>query len=301
MKKNILLIAALLGAMGCAKENQVQDPVQTWTVTIQAVKEIPGQDDTKALEIEGDEATTTALKSIWEDNEPVKVYLGTECIGTLTATPDGEDSHKATLSGEVVTSGLETGVSTLRLLTPRSDWDYTGQAGILLDADNSIEKKYHYTMADVLVTDVDNEHGTITTAGANFTSQQSIYRMNFRYQTPSSTKTPITAKSVTITSAAGHLVQRQAVDGTSLEEGAIEVTLGTASADPFFVALRNGDETNEEVFSFTVVDSEGVTYKGSKTIPAAFKPNGTFVSMKSATLDQRLGVALSTAEVATVW
>ena len=313
MKKYIFLIAALLGAMtltGCVKEQitpgKQAEESSVWTVRIQATKEIPGQAgndvQTKGLEIEGDEATTTVLKSIWKDNEPVKVYLGTECIGTLTATPDGEGSHKATLSGEVVTSGLEAGVSTLTLITPRAEWDYTGQTGILLEAANSIEKMYHYAAAvNVLVTEVDGEHGTIATESARFTNQQSIYRMSFRYKVDESTKTPITAKSVTITSAGGHLVQSQAVDGTSLVEGAISVTLGTASADPFFVALRNGDETDAEELRFTVVDTDGVTYKGAKTILAAYKPNGTFVSMKNATLDERLGVSLSATEVTTAW
>ncbi len=312
MKKNILLIAALLGAMtwtGCVKEELVPEEPQeqqkvaadsVWTVTIHAVKIDAPQ--TKGLDIEGDVANTTVLKSIWKDNEPVKVYLGTECIGTLTATPDGDDFHKATLSGEVVTSGLEAGVSTLTLLTPRMEWDYTGQTGILLEADNSIEKMYHYTAATgILVTEVDDEHGTFTTDGATFTNQQSIYRMSFRYLNPGSTKLPITTKSVTITGTGGHLVQSQAVDGTSLLEGAISVTLGTASADPFFVALRNGNETDPEALTFTVIDAEGATYKGAKTIPAEYKPNGTFVSMKNATLDQRLGVSLSATEVSTVW
>ena len=96
-------------------------------------------------------------------------------------------------------------------------------------------------------------------------------------------------------------MQSQAVDGTSLVEGAVDVTLGTASADPFFVALRNGDETNEEALTFTVIDADGVTYRGSKTVPAAYKPNGSFVSMKNATLNDRLGVSLSATEVSTVW
>ena len=311
MKKNILLIAALLGAMtwtGCMKEvNTPKTPEEqptvaadsVWTVTIQAVKTDTPQ--TKGLGIEGNEANTTVLKSIWKDNEPVKVYLGTECIGTLTATPDGEDAHKATLSGNVVTSGLEANVSTLMLLTPRAEWNYTGQAGILMEEGNSIEKMYHYTAAvNVLVTSVDDVQGTFTTENACFSNQQSIYRMSFRYKVDESTKNPITTKTVTITSAGGHLVQSQAIDGTSLVEGAISVTLGTASADPFFVALRNGDETNAENLSFTVIDADGATYKGAKTIPAAYKPNGTFLSMKNATLD-RLGVSLSATEVATVW
>ena len=77
-------------------------------------------------------------------------------------------------------------------------------------------------------------------------------------------------------------------------------TLATASADPFFVALRNGDETNAEALTFTVVDNTGVTYRGNKTIPAQYKPNGTFVSVKNCSLDQRMDLALSATEVNTV-
>lgn len=309
MKKNILLIAALLGAMtwtGCVKEEPLPEEPEVlrasadsvWTLTLQAVKQ--DAPETKGLTIEGEEATTIALKSIWKADEPVKVFLETDCIGILTAAPDNEDAHKATLSGTVITTNLEANVSTITLLTPRESWDYTGQEGMLLETAGSIEMMYHYTAATgILVTAVDTEHGTITTENATFTSQQSIYRMNFRYLNPGSTKLPITAKSVTITSAGGQLVQSRTMAGVETN-GPITVTLGTASANPFFVALRNGDETNEAL-SFTVIDADGITYKGTKTIPAAYKPNGTFVSMKNATLNERLGVTLSATEVSTVW
>ena len=319
MKKNSLLIAALAGVMcwaGCMKvEEELVDTIpeepiaaavdSVWTVTLQAVKEIPGgagnDAATKGLDIDGDESTTTMLKSIWKADEPVKVFLGTTCIGTLTATPDAEDAHKATLSGTVTTTALVAGMSTITLLTPRESWDYTGQVGTLLEAANSIEKMYHYTAATgVLVKTVDVENGTITTDNATFVNQQSIYRFSFRYKKSDESKTPITTKSLTITSAGGQLVQSQAVDGSSLVEGPISVTLGTASASPFFVALRNGDETNAEALTFTVIDADGVTYRGSKTIPAGLKPNGTFVSAKNASLDQRLQLAQSTTGVDTV-
>ena len=327
MKKSILLIAALLGAMawtGCQKieEELIEEkpeevtpedkPTQetiTYTLTIRAEK-IPGQagndgTSTKGLAIgDGTEATTTELKSIWTANEPVKVYLEGNCIGTLTATPNNENAHLATLSGTVETTSIITpNTTTLSLLTPRESWDYTGQIGKLLlsdDATDSIEKKFHYTMASpVLVTAATDEgenHWTITTANATFTNQQSIYRLSFRYSVG---PTAITAKSVTISGASGELVQSQVLGGATTK-GPISVTLGTASADPFFVALRNGDETNEEVFTFTVVDENGVTYRGSKTIPAQYKPNGTFVSAKNASLDQRLDLPLSATTVDTV-
>ena len=266
-------------------------------LTVQAVKgEAPG---TKGLAIEGDESTTTVLQSIWKADEPVKVFLGTSCIGTLTAVPDPEDAHKATLSGTVTTSGLVAGTTTLTLLTPRESWDYIGQVGKLLlkdDAENSIEKKYHYTRATVLVTEVSG--GPVRTKSAFFANEQSIYRLNFLFQAGGAgDKTPVLAKSVIISSENGHLVQSQSADGSSLEEGPVTVTLGTASSEPFFVALRNGDETNEEALGFTVIDDDGVTYKGSKTIPAQYKPNGTFLNVKNATLTGRLGLGRSAAEV----
>lgn len=312
MRKSIITIAALACAVvwsGCQRieeeliQEKPEEPVEVvekadsvWTVTLQAVKTDTPQ--TKGLAIgEGDEATTTQLQSIWKTGEEVKVYLGSTCIGTLTATADGEDAHKATLSGTVTTTNIVARTTTLDLLTPRESWDYTGQTGVLLETAESIEKKYHYTLASsVLVTGV--EGSTITTENATFANQQSIYRLSFRYN-DGVTKTPLTTKSVTISSANGQLVQSQ-VPGGAITMGDISVTLGTASADPFFVALRNGDKTNEEALTFTVVDNTGVTYRGSKTIPAEYKPNGTFVSAKNASLDQRLDLALSATEVDSV-
>ena len=281
MKKNILLIAALAGAMawtGCQRmeEDFVEEKpeaveqkeanAKTYAITI--VAERNDGPETKGLGIEGAEASTTVLKSIWKDDEPVKVYLGTSCIGTLTATPDGADAHKATLSGTVTTTGITPGTTTLTLLTPREAWDYTGQVGKLLlsdDAVNSIEKKFHYTAAtDVLVTAVDGS--SITTEEARFANQQSIYRLSFRYN-DGNAKTAITTKSVTISAANGHLVQSQAVDGSSLVKGPISVSLSAATADPFFVALRNGDETNAEALTFTVVDNTGDRVCGGGLLP----------------------------------
>ena len=312
MKKNILLIAALLGAIAwtsCQKMeddfiNGVPDGADerekvTYNVTIIAQRNDGPK--TKGLAVEGEEASTTVLQSIWKSGEEVKVYLGTDCIGTLTATPDGTDAHRATLSGTVTTSGINPNTTTLTLLTPREVWDYTGQVGKLLlsdDAVNSIEKKYHYTAAtNVLVTAVNGS--SITTQEAHFANKQSIYRLNFRYD-DGVTKTAIATKSVTISAANGHLVQSQNVDGSTVVEGPISVTLATASLDPFFAALRNTDETNAEALTFTVIDADGVTYRGSKTINAENKANGTFVSVKNCSLNQRLELALSSTTVDTV-
>ena len=314
MKRCLLIgIALVFVWTGCIKDEtelipdqqeaqrpQLKDSV--WAVSIRAEKETENGGMTKGLAIgTGDsEANTTVLQSIWKANEPVEVYLDGTHIGTLTATPDATDAHQATLSGTVTTTGITPGTTKLTLLTPRQDWDYTGQVGRLLlqddpnhprESNRSIEKKYHYTLAEnVLVTAASN--GTLTTDKASFANQQSIYRLNFRFQHNGAGDTfLITAKRIWITAASGGLVQTQAWDGSSVT-GTIEVLLDNASEKPFFVALRNNNTTTAEDLRFKVMDSEGITYFGTKNIPAEYKPNGTFVSMKNATLTGRLELDL---------
>lgn len=301
MKKNILTLMALLGTMawsGCRMEEEdvISDPAEDVCKCELVVKALKEDSATRALELgEGTEATTTELKSVWEADEQVLVYLDDEYIGTLTATPDAKDTHKATLSGTVVSSDITAGSTRLTLFTPREEWSYDDQEGVLLDTDNSIEKKYHYTMAsDVLVTAVSD--GQITTEEASFLKQQSIYRLSFRYQANTSTKTPLTAMWVTISGAGGNLVRNEVLGGSSVK-GPLSVRLGTPTADPFFVAIRNDDQTGEEALTFTVVDDNGITYRGSKTIPADNKANGNFVSVKNATLPYRMELTEVSTEV----
>ena len=327
MMKRCLLIGIALAFIwtGCIKDEaelipdhqeelRLQPKDSVWAVSIRAEKEIPGptgnEGMTKGLAIgAGDsEESTTVLQSIWKADEPVEVYLDGTHIGTLTATPDPTDAHHATLSGNVTTTGVTPGTSRLTLLTPRQDWDYTGQVGRLLLQDDpnhygatnrSIEKKYHYTMAEnVLVTAASN--GTITTDKASFANQQSIYRLSFRFQhNGAGDKFPITARRIWIAAADGGLVQTRALDGSSVT-GTIEILLDNASPDHFFAALRNNNTTTAEDLKFKVMDSEGITYFGTKNIPAAYKPNGTFVSMKNATLTGRLELALQNETVTEV-
>ena len=135
----------------------------------------------------------------------------------------------------------------------------------------------------------------ITTAPATFVSQQSIYRLSFRYQKSTDSKVPITASSVTISGASNKLVRSRTISGSPVY-GSLSVKLGTATAEPFFVSIRNDDQKNEEALTFTVVDDGGYTYRGSKTIPASYKPNGGFVSVKNATLPMRLELAETTTQ-----
>lgn len=317
MKKNILATIALVGALcwtGCQKDltidgdpngGELSQTDSVWTLTLHAVKNDGTL--TKGLAIgDGDtEAATTVLKSIWKAGDKVHVFLGERYVGELTAAPDEQDPHFATLWGMVTTAGIKPGVSSLTLLTPRREWDYTGQNGKLLaidDPENSIESKYHYTMAsNVPVTAA--TAGFITTETATFTNQQSIYRMNFRFQNDGGNdKVAVNAKTVTISGAGTHLVQHYDLEGLSMKrEGDITVSLSEATTDPFFVAICNEyAHGNEEVLTFTVIDDDGATYKGSKTIPGEYNNNGSFVSMKNTTLNYRLEMNLNSSSVDTV-
>ena len=318
MKKSFLMIMALgvLAWAGCERPEGDLVPEQpkekvdsVWVLTVKAVME--GDAATKGLAIgEGEaEATTTVLQSIWKDWQKVQVYLDGTKIGELDVTPDAADVHRATLSGEVTTTGITAGSTKLTLLaTERDSWDYTGQAGTLLlddDPDHSIEKNYHYTLAeDVLVTGLASGSGEgksmLETESATFRNQQSIYRLSFRFQKGGTgDKTAITTQRVTIASAGGRLVQRRDITGNTTTEGPISVVLSTATPEPFFVALRNENTTEAEALNFKVVGSDGVTYLGSKTIPADYKSNGHFVSIKNATLTDRMKMETKSTKVST--
>lgn len=318
MKKSFLMLLALVALVwaGCERPEGDLLPGQplekvdsVWTLTVKAVMD--GGAATKGLTIgEGDaEATTTVLQSIWKDWQKVQVYLDGTKIGELDVTPDAADAHHATLTGEVTSTDITAGSTKLTLLaTERDSWDYTGQTGSLLlddDADNSIEKKYHYTLAkDVLVNGLASGSGggkgILITDNVCFSNQQSIYRLSFRFQKGGTgDKTAIATQRVTIASAGGHLVQSRNLAGSATLEGPISVVLGTATSDPFFVALRNENTTDAEALNFKVVGNDGVTYLGSKTIPAEYKSNGNFVSLKNATLTERMKLETLSGTVST--
>ena len=318
--KKTLLIFAVLGVLlwtGCAPVELVPEEVpgnsllkadSTWTLTVRAEM---GDPETKGLAIDGtDEANTTLLKSVWLTGEGVYVYLGEEQIGKLTAVEDASDPHYAILTGEVTAAGITPGQTQLTLLTPysREDWTYVGQGGMLLVNDggpsglyNSIAARYHLAQAEnVLVTGLttdDAGKGTLTTNPAVFENQQSVFRFSFRFQNGGvGGKTPIITLGVSIKGDGGGLWK-----GWNLGTGPIPVWLNEPTADPFFVALRFEDQTNAETLKFEVIGEDGVTYLGSKTIPAEYKPNGHFVSAKNITLTDRLKLDVDSAvEVNTV-
>jgi hypothetical protein len=300
MKKYILPIVALLGALswtgcqrleeGLAPDGEQGKDTVVWMMTVQASK--PADAGTKALDLVEDKT----LNAYWKAGEKVNVYLEGQYVGFLEVTPGaGEKPVDATLSGPLSLSSLVSEGEELALLFPRrSDylWTYEGQNG-LLTGDGSIEERFDYIKAVVTVTSKDPAHGTLTTDRAIFQNQQSIYRFGFKFG-----ETLIPARTVILSSAVGQIATSCNVATGEAETGDLTVVRPAASTELTYVAIRNGNTTQDDTFSFTVYDGDGVTYEGSKTIPAAALSKG-FVSAKNIALE-RLDAGLSTAETTTM-
>ena len=151
------------------EDQQSVSPTNHYTMTVNATIGDNGtKSSNRALYLDG-----KTLKVKWADTDQVSVFKAktTTQLGTLTAA--ASETGTTTLSGDL-TGTVNVG-DKLHLIFPRPEWDYTGQKGILLSDENSIEKKYDYAITDVTVASIDDSHIT-TTADANFASQQAIVK-----------------------------------------------------------------------------------------------------------------------------
>ena len=298
MKKTIYLI--LLGALawtGCQRQEEDPVPVEqpgqdvvVWMTTVQASK--PADAGTKGLDLVEDKT----LNVYWKSGEKVNAYLDGQYVGFLEVTPGaGEKPLSATLSGPLSLSSMISVGDELTLLFPRRAdylWTYEGQNG-LLTGDGSIEECFDYARAVVTVTDKDPAHGTLSASHASFQNQQSIYRFGFKFG-----EAQIPVRTVIMSSAVGEIATSCNVATGEAITGNLTVVRPAASTELTYVAIRNGITTQDDTFSFTVYDGDGVTYEGTKAIPSTVLSKG-FVSAKSISMD-RLEASLSTTETTTV-
>ena len=194
---------AALALVSCQKETTPapapeQPSAKTYTLTVDATK----GDDVKALSLDGQ-----ALNVKWAATDQVSVFpesWATPAMGTLTAT--ASETASTTLTGSVTGAAIN---DKLNLLFPRAEWSYTGQKGILLSDENSIEKKYDYAAAQVTVSEVVGT--TITTNTANFTNQQAIVKFTLKNKDGSAA---LAADKLTISAASNKLVTNKSYRGT---------------------------------------------------------------------------------------
>jgi hypothetical protein len=214
MKKyitDIKTLAALLMAgaafTACSDKDemigeQTVNPVTKYTMTVNATKGDDGT--TRALALDG-----TALKVKWAGTDQVAVFpeaWSRTPLGTLTAA--ASETGTTTLSGDL--TGSVAVNDNLHLLFPRAEWNYTGQKGVLLSVENSIEKKYDYALADVEVAAIDGSHIT-TTANANLASQQAIVKFILKNKDGGAA---LAADNLTISAASNKLVTKKSYRGT---------------------------------------------------------------------------------------
>ena len=198
----IIMLAAALTA--CTLEELPQtidnpDAIKTYTMTIEAAK---GNTVTKALDLSGKTITPK-----WAATDEVSVFpeaWSRTAYGTLTAAASNDGS--TTLTGDLTTAPAVN--DNLKLLFPRATWDYTGQKGILLTDENSIEKKYDYALADVTVATVDGNKIT-TTGNANFASQQAIVKFTLQDKDGNA----INASSLNVSASSNKLVKNKSYRG----------------------------------------------------------------------------------------
>ena len=157
-------IMAVPALYSCKKEEQPQPeaPVEqisggTYTLTVQAVKDVP----TKALSEAVDGKT---IHFYWSAEDIVSVYRGEELLGTLTPAPSS--SNATTLNGEL--SSLPEVEDVLTLVLCRED--YSTQLGTLA----YIAGNCNYAVASITVNKVVNN--LVITTDAQFQSRQAIVK-----------------------------------------------------------------------------------------------------------------------------
>jgi hypothetical protein len=203
MRKQLMTIAVALltaGALSTSCSNEDNDIDEQlpgyagykgiYAMTVQASKN--KYPLSRSLSLDND-----SIEPKWAATDEVSVFpqkWSLNAKGMLIAADS--DNGLTTLTGSL-TKAPSVG-DTLKLLFPRAVWDYTGQTGVLLSDDNSIEKKYDYALADVAVKEVDGNMNVITD-NANFQSQQAIVKFILQDQNVD----PINASSLTISAASG--------------------------------------------------------------------------------------------------
>jgi len=280
MKKimtNIKTLAALLMAgaalTACSSEDNFmnEQPVnptepKTYTMTVQATKSTGDNMETRGLSLDG-----KTLNATWEQTEVVKVAQQDDSnnmieVGELKVTQF--TGNQATLTGKV--TGVNAG-KPLWFFLHHIDIDFTGQTGVLLSDENSIEKKYDHGLEGILNGNftVDAEHNTISLGRAlELPAQQAIVK--FTLVDKADGTTPINASCLTISdvsSEGSQLVTSYDFSTMTPSYGNLAVTPASPT-NVLYVALSR-DGSFDCRLTATIADGNEYTYtKTSVTFTA---------------------------------
>lgn len=213
-----------------AKQTNVMEAGKTYSLTVTASK---GSDDTSAKErrvLTWNNSSNT-LKATWATKERVFYLDETEDIkyeGHLNPQYGGE--IVTTLNGSIRPSVTLFTSTTINLIFPRKEWNYTDQVGTL----QNISDNYDYATASPLIHILTNEEGKVygeSFSTVVFENQQAIVKFTLKDNDNAS----LNANSLRIS--AKRLVTGKDKFGEDEEFGDIIVTPANATNE-VFAALR---------------------------------------------------------------
>lgn len=280
MKKflSINTLAALLMAgaafTACSSEDTIIDeqpvvnPTQkTVTMTVKASKdEVAG---TRGLSLNG-----KTLNAVWKTTDEVKVYIfnswGTP-VGTLH--PTSNTPGTATLTGTV--TGVEENARLVLIMgNGGSNYDFTGQKGVLLrsdDPENSIESKYdhasagsnnpffaHFLDANTLTLSSTKTTDSYTPATASFVNTAAIVKFILKDKTDANKVVKASKFDISCTKPSNISLTRNNSGG-----GTLSVVPDTPTNE-LYVAIACNSDGQESTYTFTAQSDD--VYTVNKTL-----------------------------------
>lgn len=238
---------------------------------------------TRSLFIGGQ--TGTRFVKLWDQYDVAQVYKNGVQVGSLTPTSIG--NLYSTLTGTL--EGSYAIGDELTLYMPSPDLDYTGQDGTI----GNMSRYFDFMTATVKVASV--EGSTVTTEDLSFQSCQGYLKLVFRDEN----NLKLHVKQVVVHAANGKLVASKSLDGTTVhtEDLIVNTVMESSTKDypsDIYLALLN-DEDKKVAYSFTVLATDGKTYKSKTTLSATFKAGGSLTTSVRATTCSTVDMEVQTA------
>ena len=287
----ISLLAAAAALTACTNEDNAvgtQQPTvgaeaRTYTVSIPAT--IGGDEaQTRAVTFGGTDDAPTAIGR-FETTENIYVCNETQSkmlSGVLHPAQISSDGKHCQLEGEL-TGNVKAGDK----LTLLYNLNKHGQGRDdcyfeYVEQDGSQAGVIDGGMAENLTAvNLDGEGQLTTQEKASFKMLQAMLRLKFTAGT-----SPITVRKLIISSDENGIAEffwPLKTSSTSSSSGSITVTPAVATSDYLYVSLHDIEGSNLTSLTFTVTDSEGRVYTGSKAAPAGGFTNGNYYYSTAAT------------------
>ena len=236
------------------EQPQEQTP-KTYTITIEATKDLGGDETTRGLELSGNE-----LNSVWEVGEKVQVVQKnasdvSEVIGELTAQTAGATT---TLTG-TVNNSFDPGKD-IKFYLHDAVFDYTGQVGTL----TAVSSSFFFGSCQKTASEISVSGSTVTISGnLDFTNAQAVVRFNL---VDKATGNPISITSLTVHNPKNSLVKK--VDNLAGKLYVSDLTINLPKANNIVFASLSGIKNCK--VELTATDGTDVwEYAASKSVTLA--------------------------------